>query len=285
MKTSAKVILDSCHPEVSEARITTVQYTAPRYLLSEINTHGVLAKSAASSRAIPVRKRIEMVAEDPFIPSVFGKNKPGMQSTEELTGVDDDFARQQWRLAARYAAAFADDLAHLGVHKQQANRLLEPFVYVTGLLTGTEWDNFFKLRNHADADPEFQKLAAAIKTAMENSCPVAREEHLPFYDGPEDESAWMISGARCARISYDTFDGKVSTPKADVELCATLTQSGHMSPFDHLAGIDGLRDKLSSRSWVLPEHHGRFWGWISRRLVIERSLGLVSPRRSSFKPF
>lgn len=234
MKTSAKIIADTINPFRSDSRITTFEYVAPRYLLAEINTHRVIARSAASSRAIPIQKRIDMVRSAPFVPKVFGKNRPGMQSTEELDEEKTAHARDIWIGAAQAAADQAHELNVLGVHKQQANRILEPFVYVTGVMTGTEWENFFTLRWHKDADPEFYDLADAMAEAYGDSKPRTDYEHLLYADTIELkdtdlELRKMVSAARCARISYRTFEGILSTIDDDVSLCHKLIESGHFS--------------------------------------------------------
>jgi thymidylate synthase ThyX len=283
----AKVIADTWHT-VREARITTVEYSAPRYLLAEINTHGVLAKSAASSRAIPVAKRIEMATTAPYVPHQFGKNRPGMQASERVKGKARRQATDAWLRARNDVVKSARKLVTLDVHKQQANRLLEPFVYVQGVLTGTEWENFFALRDHADADPAFQELAVAIREAMAASEPRHAPFHLPYADtlseDVELEVRKQVSAARCARISYRTFDGRVSSIEDDVALHDKLLASRHMSPFDHPAIADRVRDKLNLLAWECPKAHGRYWGWIPVRYQVEQRLG-TSARRDSFGVF
>lgn len=275
MQTQATIIADSI--SAIGARITTFEVVAPRFLLAEVNTHRVIAKSAASSRAIPVEKRIAMVKDAPFVPLAFGKNKPGMQADENLDDQQTAEARAIWIAAAESAAVFAKCLADLGVHKQHANRLLEPFVYYTGVMTSTEWDNFWKLRTHPDAQPEFRDLANQMLDVYNKSTPVETELHLPYVDretlnsvGPYD--AYKISAARCARVSYKTFDGKLSTLEKDVELCQQLVSSGHLSPFDHPAVADGVYvdDLRNGIFWQKPSQHRHNWGWIPCRVDIER---------------
>lgn len=45
----------------SGVRLTTLQVTMPRIVLAEFNTHRMLSRNSASSRAIPVEKRIAQV--------------------------------------------------------------------------------------------------------------------------------------------------------------------------------------------------------------------------------
>lgn len=284
----AKVVGDT----VNEwgARITTVEYSAPRFLLAEINTHGLLAKSAASSRAIPVAKRIEMAQTDPYIPEAFGRNMKGMSAKSTLSEIESYDAEIVWRAAIDDACRAASRLARMEVHKQLANRVLEPYVFVAGVITATEWDNFFALRTGEAAQPEFRKLALLVKEAIEGSKPIESNRHLPYRTGGEDfySDPWTaleIAAARCARVSYNTFDGKLSTPEADQKLARTLMTDGHMSPFDHPA-VSDKADFLDPEwfRWREPQSHGRYWGWIPYRRDVEIMQGVKS-RRSSFEAF
>jgi thymidylate synthase ThyX len=285
MQTAAKIIADT----VNEygARITTFEVVAPRFLLAEVNTHRVIAKSAASSRAIPVEKRIAMVTDAPFVPLAFGKNKPGMQADENLDDLKNEEARLLWLAAAKSAAVYAKGLADLGVHKQHANRLLEPFVYYTGVMTSTEWSNFFTLRTHPDAQPEFRELAVIMKTLYDTNRPTKAGVHLPYVDlstqmTTDPATCRMISAARCARVSYKTYDGKVSTPEKDIELCGDLIKAGHLSPFDHPATSDHASFDHQNYGWFWhkPSHHRHNWGWIPDRVEIEAQQGWICARNS-----
>ena len=284
--TSAKVICDTVHPKVPTARITTFEVYAPRFLLAELNTHRVLAKSVASSRAIPVRKRIEMVEKHGFIPSVFGKNRSGMQSSEALA--EQEGAADLWKMAIGYAVGVAEAMEKLGVHKQHANRVLEPFAYFHAVITATEWSNFFNLRLHPDAQPEFQELARVMKDAMDVSVPRKDTRHLPYIDGGGEDlrrlfnrpDLFKISSARCARVSYKTHDGKPFDFNADLDLCADLIKGGHLSPFDHPAEVDDVI--LDGSLWEAPHAHRQFWGWIPHRVRVELDNHMLPGRRDSY---
>ena len=279
MTVKAIVIADTFNKRVPSARITTFEIYAPRFLLAEINTHRVLARSAASSRAIPVAKRIEAVLEDPFVPNAFGKNKPGMQADETLGDFETELAQTVWRGAVTSAVTSAEILAKLKVHKQLANRLLEPFAHFYGVVTATEWDNFYKLRVSPEAQPEFKDLATAMQDAQAASCPREAKWHLPYNPdyGLDIDLALKVCSARCARVSYRSFDGKLSALEDDKRLCADLIAGGHMSPFDHCA----VADNVTAKSWDNPEWHRQFWGWIPYRVQIEQEQGYLG-RRSSF---
>lgn len=284
-ETRAKIIADTVSAQ--GVRITTFEVEAPRYLLAEINTHRVIARSAASSRAIPIEKRIRMVEDHPYVPAVFGRNKPGMQSDEALDGTEAYQANAFWMQARDSAVESAKRLKAVGVHKQQANRILEPFCGYTGVMTGTEWDNFFKLRAHAEADPGFEILATKMRDLYETSTPRENGVHLPYVDDVTldeldgcVESAMQVASARCARVSYKTFDGKTSTLDKDVELCERLISSGHFSPFDHVGYADTTETRTDGTYWSNPRSHRHFYGWIPFRVYIERSQGIVCARDS-----
>ena len=162
-----RIICDTAHPS-TKSRITTFVLTYQRFIHAELLTHRVFSRNSASSRAIPTAKYIEMVESNPSMPMEWGKNRPGMQSTELLSSEDEAAAKQIWLDAAKDAVKNARRLAELKAHKQVANRLLEPFLYITTVLTGTEWDNFFALRVHEDAQPEIRELATRMKKLYES---------------------------------------------------------------------------------------------------------------------
>lgn len=253
---NATVIADSVGP--NGVRITSVQMTYPRFVHSELMTHRSFARNAASSRAIPWKKLKEdgslhekcmlaMLSNDPVVPIVFGKEQKGMQTGDALAGDDLYDAQQTWLMARDQAIFAAEKLARLGVHKSICNRLTEPWMWITTLVTGTEWNNFFRLRCHKDAEIHFQKIAGMVRDEINQSiptCPIAGEWHTPYLppseypslelalskrelvtvnaedymmftrdrEGEADKIFWKyakrISAGRAARISYLTQDGK-----------------------------------------------------------------------------
>lgn len=240
---AAKVIEDSIADGV---RLTTFEVTFPRIVLAEFNTHRMLSRNSASSRAIPVEKRIAAVRANPFVPEAFAMNKRGMQAGEELDERDNSKARDTWMRACAAAIEQTERLLDTGVHKQWANRLLEPFSWHTVVVTATEWENFFNLRISNLAQPEIRRAAEMMLEAMNASTPTPRGScawHLPYVQ--DDERAEydpsylaMISAARCARVSYLTHDGRRDID-ADIELARRLEASRHMSPFEHPARVIG----------------------------------------------
>ena len=239
---AAKILADSLSPD--GVRLTTMEVTFPRIVLAEFNTHRMLSRNSASSRAIPVEKRIASVHADPFIPAAFGKNQPGMQASTDLLDNEAWRALQAWKNACENALTFAAELARLGVHKQLANRLLEPFRWHTVIVSATEWSNFFALRCHKDAQPEIRTVAVMMRDALGSGNPISLHHghwHTPLVDGAEELLArtaverWkQISVGRCARVSVLTHDGR-RDPDEDVALCGRMRSGGHMSPYEHVA--------------------------------------------------
>ena len=58
---------------VDGKEIVTFELEYPRFIHSELMTHRLLSRNAASSRAIPVAKMIEQVRNDPAMPIHWGK--------------------------------------------------------------------------------------------------------------------------------------------------------------------------------------------------------------------
>lgn len=127
-------------------RITTMRVTFPRIILAELNTHRMLSRNSASSRAIPFERMIEMVKTSPFIPIAWQKNHSGMQGVEYLSDRDREVCLSAWLQARNLAVQQALHLAERGLTKQLVNRGLETYMYHTAIVTATEWENFFALR-------------------------------------------------------------------------------------------------------------------------------------------
>lgn len=141
----AKIVADSINHYGD--RLTSMLITLPRIVLAELNTHRMLSKNSASSRAIPFKKMVESVKTNPFIPLAWQREHSGMQGSEYITNQEDIDKCISTHLAARdLAVEFAKTQNRNGVTKQLCNRYLEPFMYHTVLISGTEWENFFSLR-------------------------------------------------------------------------------------------------------------------------------------------
>ncbi|MBV8149422.1 MAG: FAD-dependent thymidylate synthase [Candidatus Eremiobacteraeota bacterium] len=256
------MLLDSIGP--SGARLVTLEATFPRFVLAEFNTHRMLSRNSASSRAIPTAKLIERVENDPVLPLQWGRNQKGMSASDVLAPDEEERANRIWLGARDAAVVYARSLLELKVHKQELNRLLEPFLWHVVIVTATEWENFFSLRCAPNAQPEIHQAALAMRTAIDasRSLPVALGQwHLPLVQDDERslpvDVQKKISAARCARISYLTHEGKREIEK-DVELYERLQTDRHLSPFEHVATPSPD-----------DEFHANFRGWVQMRKEIE----------------
>ena len=245
----AKIICDSINP--AGKRITSFLVTYPRFIHAEIMTHRALSRNAASSRAIPTEKILKAVKENPAMPEWWGANQSGMQAKEELPLECRIPAMHAIKGLGRISSEIVRELNELGLHKQIANRYLEPWFHITVLITATEWQNFFGLRAHPDAQPEFQVLAYRMLDAYLKNKPTKLEWgdwHLPFASRDEFsnlQDAIFHSVACAARTSYTTHEGEY-TPEKQAALVQKLASAGHWSPFEHQAQAASLVFKNSS---------------------------------------
>lgn len=263
MTISSQIIADSLNPLTGD-RLTSFMLTYPRFIHSELMTHRVLSRNASSSRAIPIEKMIAMIEENPAEPVEWGTNQKGMQAGNPLEGHERALARAAWHFGLGKSVTTAHTLLERGVHKQIANRVLEPWAHMTTLVTATELGNFFKLRAHPDAQPEFQELAYEMLDSYLNHEPKILnigEWHLPFdmHDDKLDINTKIkVCVARCARTSYIAFDGSYSV-EADVAMHDRLLNNGHMSPFEHI-GTPNYGERTNT---------GNFRGFTQYRQIVE----------------
>lgn len=272
---SARVIADSVTPNGD--RITTFEIKLHRYVLAEFNTHRVNSRNFQSSRACPVEKMIANVIEDNVYPLHWGRKQKGMVADLEIDEADQLEAIAIWDEAREAAIGYVKRLLEIDVHKQVANRLLEPFMAITGIVTATDYSNFFDQRCHSDAQPEIRALAIAMREAYEQSEPMLIRPnegipwHIPFLK-QEDWELWheneltyqdliKISVGRCARVSYLNHDGDRSI-KDDIKLHDRLLTSKppHFSPFEHIAEAMPNSDRYAN-----------FQGWQSYRNQLENA--------------
>lgn len=277
MQINAKIIKDSING-VTGDRLTTFILVFPRMILAEFNTHRVISKNSASSRAIPYKKMFKMVKETPFIPLHFQEDHSGMQGSKYLTGYKLKIVRFLW-ITARNLALFSSYILHkLKVTKQLCNRILEPFMWHTVIATSTEWENFFALRYHKDAEIHIQELARLMLGEYNKSIPQIKypqeesvlpyreiekkEWHMPFEDqmpeGLTIGERLRVAIARCARLSYLSFDGEMDVKK-DFAIYNKLFEKNpiHASPAEHVAY------PISESTFI-----GNFRGWIQYRKLI-----------------
>lgn len=270
MAYSARVLLDS--QSAAGVRLTTMEVTFPRFVLAEFNTHRCFSRNSASSRAIPTSKLIERVERDPVMPLEWGRNQKGMSASDVLDEAAAQAARTAWLAARDAAVVHARALLGVNVHKQVLNRVLEPFLWHTVIVTSSEWENFFLLRCSANAQPEICAAALRMREALAAStpAPVATGAwHLPLVQADERmlpiESQKRISAARCARVSYLTHEG-VRDVQKDLALCERLRADRHLSPFEHVA--------VASAD---TEFHANFRGWMQMRREIEAPGPVLAP--------
>lgn len=294
MTISAKVITDSISQQ--GIRMTTFLLRYPRFIHSEFMTHHDIAKNSSSSRAIPTAKLIEDMRRDPAMPIYWGANQKGMQAAGELGAVEIESCKKFWLEGMELAINTANELQLRGLHKQIANRVLEPWAHMNVVATATRWENFYGLRRHTDAQPEIHALADCMFDAQQNSTPVLLkplEWHLPFADRMVDwraAEAWLqkrmvtrdmptnrevvevlkkVSAARCARTSYMTFEGKESTVEEDMAIWDKLVTNKpiHASPTEHQGTPDFVLNDVGL-SWANPELHAMMHGWVQHRKLI-----------------
>lgn len=295
----ARIIADSKHFKYN-TRITTFELSFPRWILAEFNTHRLLSRNSASSRAIPIKANIENIMAETAMPVHWGVNQPGMvadaEANEEVTAA----AKTIWYEARNNAIKSAEALSALGIHKQVANRLIENFTYQKVIVTGTEWDNFFWLRCHKDAQPEIRLLAELMLKAYNESEPEVLqlgEWHTPYVaharhnvtnelrymnsEGGEFtlDEARKVSASCCAQVSYRKNDDTVEKAiKVYDMLNLDSTDDNtrkHSSPIEHQAtpipldeyilDIPGAtHEDLEGTCWS-----GNFRNWIQYRHLFE----------------
>ena len=191
-KINAKIVADSISPQGS--RITSFILTYPRFIHAELMTHRMFSRNSASSRAIPFGKMVKMVQEDPFIPIAWQKDHKGMQGTEYFTNEEAVYICVVRWLAARDEAVFqAEQLNKHGATKQICNRLLEPFMWHTVLVTATEWDNFFELRC-----PQYVSPIIDDKEIFRSKKDLLKKHNLINYK--DDVITWLSNNKSQAEI-------------------------------------------------------------------------------------
>lgn len=249
----AKVIADSINE--NGVRITTLEVNFWRAILAECNTHRVISKNTSSTRAIPIKSAIKQLWSAWFKP-VWTKKQPGMMANEPIESwLRNALADTVWFFAFITAIMTSWCLDKIGVSKQYAGRILEPFQYTKAVWTATEWNNFLHLRDHEAAQPEIRDLAQKIRKALDGSKPTRLNQgewHLPYYQfghwirsldnpmvdvfGVSLSDARDISASCCAQVSYRKSDDSLEKAKSiNGRLIPTDGSPVHASPFEHQA--------------------------------------------------
>jgi len=299
---SAKVVAHSSNPFVNGCPdLFTLELNYHRYIHSEFMTHRVFSRNASSSRALPVEGVLERISREPAIPIHWGKNQSGMQADGEnnakiqapdhINDVNNIYA---WLLACKHAREYSAAFHTAGYHKQVVNRITEPYAFIKVVVTATDWDNFFSLRIHPDAQPEINELANCMKKAMLSSKSTTPNSGtfangLPYVHAPYTTDKDMqlitkgdidihglmaISTGRCARVSYLNHDKSDANYIADIALHDTLLKARHMSPFEHPAMMmvdndpetapDGATHQTLDKKWW----SGNFRQWSQYRQMM-----------------
>ncbi|WP_425962667.1 FAD-dependent thymidylate synthase [Rhizobium nepotum] len=298
---SAQTILRSRNTSAPNKVLSTLLLRYPRFIHAEFMTHRVFSRNAASSRAIPVKKMIDDILADTAMPLHWGAAQKGMQADRECDapiiipskfGLSKEgfrYTREEaWMAARNRVIDMVRGFEEAGYHKQVVNRLLEPFLHITVLVSSTEWDNFLELRDHKDAEPHIQMLAREIRKCLEDESTVhplyPGEWHLPFIEGGDWEdirkvyvnsndrlfAAQKLSVARCASTSYKTTDGFDMTLERATAIYDKLhTKPFHASPFEQVAQADDRGGNTQISEWDHPWEHGNFVGFRQFRRQIE----------------
>lgn len=257
---TAKVIAHSISA-ITGKEIITFELEFWRGVLAEFNTHNALSKNTSSSRAIPVPTMNSKILSDIGMPYRFGKQNTGMQDLGEhdarvFVGGIEMSAREAWTAAVETMVMFSEAFHEAKYAKQICNRLTEIGQTSKVVMTATDLENFYWLRNHYMADPTIEALAKAIKSAHEASVPVTLKPgdwHTPYYgegywmkykdcdhdtNGVPLEDALAISASCCAQASYRKLDDTLEKAKgvvARLNLGVDLTEPCHASPTEHQA--------------------------------------------------
>ncbi len=264
---TVEILADSLNVETGDRITTFLLHKFPKCLSAELLTHRVFSRNSASSRAMPIKKVIEQITTDPFIPQ-WTSHQSGMQGGDKLSDLAKQSATNVWLFNRDGAIERVEQLIELGIAKQNANRLLEPWMQIPILVTATDWDNFFNLRCHPDTQPEFRAIAVEMKTEYDSNTQEEIEPgewHIPFEETSIAlQKKLKIATARAARLSYKTHLGEID-PEKDFELHDRLLDSKHLSPFEHCA--KALPTKTYCRN---------FKGFMSYRVHLENEVFVTS---------
>lgn len=280
MTISARIDTDSINE--SGDRITTWILRYPRFIHADFMTHRMFSRNGSSSRARRATNILKEVVLDPVVPIEWGKNGKGMSADKTLSSFKSWLCKKIWLSTRLPVVASVWLLNKIGLHKQWTNRLLEPWAHITVIMTATEMDNFFALRDSDKAQPEIHELASQMKREYNNSIPVLcmkGEWHIPLLtqaerdrltsvnlrsrgfflpDNTGEDLKWLsetmrVSTARAARVSYNRTE-MIKSKEEDLDLHDKLKSDGHWSPFEHCASAE------PGVEWV-----GNFYGWAQYR--------------------
>ncbi len=302
---SVVTVLADSISSIGQHRITTFEIELPRLIWGECLTHRLFSRNAASSRAIPIRKKIKQVWNNPAMFVHWGRNQSGMQAETELKGWRRSLTKFVWLLGSKLACTVAYVFNLLDVHKQIANRVLEPFEMHKVVLTSTELENWFWLRYHKDAQPEIAEIAELTYEARRMSQPMVLnpgEWHLPYIRLERDEQGFLhyytldgvevdletakrISVSCCAQVSYRVLN-TTSDKAEDIYQKLIGSKPVHASPCEHQATPmmtpsparigDHLEPGITHYNFELETYwSGNFQGWIQNRQLIPENVKMT----------
>ena len=213
--------------------ITTFELSRfPKFLLAQLGTHRRLSKSAESSRARSTKSVIQQVLDDPYVPA-WTRNKPGMSGESDYLDYEIDRLNDRQLNLRDNVVNFVQSLAkQYNPHKQNLNRFLEPWMRVSVIVTGTEWNNFFELRTHHTCQDDFRNYAIDMENIY-NATPsndlTYGNWHLPYRD-----LSIQCNVAKVASVSYANHN-KEKTMSQLCDLHDQLWADKHLVPFEHCA--------------------------------------------------
>lgn len=279
-------VIAATRNDYTKKDITTLRLTYPRYIHSELMTHRQFSRNSASSRATPSKVITNQVRENPAFFEQLGINQSGMNASKELSKKDAKAFKEDWYKTAQVTADIVDEwIEKYKLHKQVANRILEPFMKTTTIVTATEWSNFLYTRLAEGVEPSMHTLAILIEKALQYSTNLLNEQekgllsmipnitigryHLPFVTHEElklesTQDCLMHSVARCARCTIlSNVTKKQSTLEEDTNLFNRLLTAKpmHASPFEHQA---------YAQTNYEPYYNLR-GGWMSYRYALEQA--------------
>ena len=292
---NAQIIADSAF---GSTRITTFELEYPRFIHAEFMTHRQFSRNAASSRAIPIDRMHQQVKTNMATPVHWGRNQAGMSAKEEVDADQRKSAAMNWQVACDMAVHNSRMLSLDNIHKQIANRVTEPFQMIKVVVTATEWNNWYWLRNHQDAQPEIQELASIMLQAHEYSQPeelCSGQWHLPYVVSTIDpetkaqsfsdsegkaltlDEAKAVSASCCAQVSYRKSDDSLEKALMIFDRLIN-SEPVHASPVEHQATpMLTAQDAWGSLPWETGVTHcdrsgdlwsGNFKHWIQFRQLI-----------------
>lgn len=268
MKNKVEIVGHSVDPRGNE--LLSVLVTFPRIILAEVNTHRMLSKNTSSSRAIPFNKMVQSIMENPFTPIAWQKSHSGMQGSEYFSSKEVERLESEWLLSRDRAVESAVKMKHASLNnelltKQLCNRLLEPFMWTTMLITGSKegWDNFFELRCNSYILEEYNEYDEVISTNILKSRKEIISKYPNWYIRKDDQKRfgkftkdmtdleWLQFGEGQAEIHIMDLAEKIydalneSTPKK-------LKPGEYHIPFeDKITGP--FTYEVDGKKWVLSK--------------------------------